>query len=80
MFWVFGWYSNGMIRVFNSIRVHGWSIYAWSCNDYVTILCEIKQVVREWAEFSYKAMFTCMQLFVGPFLENNNNCWPFFDV
>ncbi len=35
--------------------------------------------MREWAEFSHKAVFY-MQLFVGPFLKSNNNCWPFFDV
>ena len=44
-------------------------------NDYVTTLCEIKQVVRE---FSYKLSYVYMQLFAGPILKNN--CWPFFDV
>ena len=65
--------------MFNS---SAWLVNLWSClacNDYVTTLCEIKQIVREWAEFSYKAMFTC-SFFVEPILKNNNNCWPFFDV
>ena len=36
--------------LYNSIRVHAWLVNLWSslaCNDYVTTLCEIKQVVRE---------------------------------
>ena len=64
--------------MFNSILrvLYGWSIYGAIC--LVTIMsrstfCEIKQVVREWAEFSYKATFICMFL-------KNNNCWPFLDV
>ncbi len=50
---------NLTYRMFNS---SAWMVNLWSslaCNDYVTTLSEIKQVVREWAEFFYKAMFTC---------------------
>ena len=55
-------------RMFNS---SAWLVNLWSslaCNDYVTTLSEIKQVVREWAQFSYKAMFTCSFL-SGRFLK-----------
>ena len=55
----------------------------WSslpCNDYFTNLGKIKQVVCEWAEFSYRAMFTCSYICRADFENYNNNCWPFFDV
>ena len=58
---------NLIYRMFNSTK-SAWLVNLWSslaCNDYVTTLCEIKQVVREWAEFSYKATFTCSYLSSG---------------
>ncbi len=67
--WVIKAYSaiNLIYGMFNSTRVHGWSIYGAVCH--ITFMLrpsvncgEIKQVVREWAEFSYKAMFTCSYL------------------
>ena len=56
---------NLIYRMFNSRYKSAWLVNLWSslpCNDYVTTFCEIKQVVHEWAEFSYKAMFTCSYL------------------
>ena len=49
----------GKFYIYRMFRI-AWLVNLWSnlpCNDYITTLCEIKQVVREWAEFSYKAMF-----------------------